>query len=94
MIIDQNNEVEAALDKRKAKYLNDFNEEGDDVKTIDTQAYEELGRYEKFEKSFPFYKMDVNGFMVLIKRAMRLTFPDNPEKPLYEIKHITHEALQ
>jgi len=36
MIIDQNNEVEAALDKRKAKYLNDFNEEGDDVKTIDT----------------------------------------------------------
>jgi hypothetical protein len=53
-----------------------------------------MGRYEKFEKSFPFYKMDVNGFMLLIKRAMRNTYPDQPSKPLYEIKHITHEALQ
>ena len=55
---------------------------------------EKLGRYERFEKSFPFYRMDVNGFMVLIKRAMRLTFKDEPNKPLWQIKHITLEALQ
>lgn len=54
---------------------------------------EKLGRYERFEKSFPFYKMDVNGFMVLIKRAMRLTYKDEPDRPLWQIKHITHEAM-
>ena len=54
---------------------------------------EKLGRYEKFEKSFPFYKMDVNGFMVLMKRAMRLTYPDEPSKPLWQIKHITLVAM-
>ena len=36
MIIEQNLEVEAELDKRKKKYLNDFNEEGQDVSTIET----------------------------------------------------------
>ena len=36
MIIEQNLEVEAELDERKKKYLNDFNEEGQDVSTIET----------------------------------------------------------
>ena len=53
-----------------------------------------LGRYERFEKSFPFYKMDVNGFMLLIKRSMRITYKDEPDKPLWQIKHITLEAMQ
>ena len=55
---------------------------------------EQLGRYEKFEKSFPFYKMDVNGYMELIKRAMRLTYPEEPNKQLWEIKHITLSAMK
>ena len=93
MIREQNKEVEDEINKRKMKYLKDFNEMTDDVDTIETEAFEKMGRYEKFEKSFPFYKMDVNGYMLLIKRAMRFTYPDLPDKPLYEIKHITHEAL-
>ena len=32
--------------------------------------------------------------MVLVKRAMRLTFENEPEKPLWQIKHVTLEALQ
>lgn len=30
-----------------------------------------LNRYQRFEKYFPFYKMDVNGFMMLVDKAKR-----------------------
>jgi hypothetical protein len=55
----------------------------DACRTIREDELEKLGRYQRFEKSFPFYKMDVNGFMVLVKRAMRLTYEDEPDKPLW-----------
>lgn len=63
--------------------MKDFNEYSDDCSTLNDEEFDKLGRYERFEKSFPFYKMDVNGFMVLIKRAMRLTYEDEPDKPLW-----------
>lgn len=74
--------------------MQDFNEYSNACDTLDDDELDNLGRYQRFEKSFPFYKMDVNGFMVLIKRAMRLTYADEPDKPLWQIKHITLEALR
>lgn len=76
----QNTLADEAMNKRKAKYLKDFNEKSDVCETMDDEEMAKLGRYARFEKSFPFYKMDVNGFMVLIRRAMRITYKDEPEK--------------
>lgn len=53
----------------------------------------ELNRWERFEKSFPFYRMDVNGFMKLVNDARRITQPDM-SIPLYETKYITLESLK
>ena len=80
---EQNAQFEKEQNDRKSKYLQDFNEYTDDCSTIGDDDLEKLGRYARFEKSFPFYKMDVNGFMVLMKRAMRLTYENEPEKPLW-----------
>lgn len=52
--------------------LKDFNQDGDDVKELTVAKLKKMDRYEKFEKQFPFYKMDVNGYILRIKEAMRL----------------------
>ena len=90
---DQNASFERKQEKKKSQYLKDFKEDRDCNQTMNTEEMDKLGRYERFEKSFPFYKMDVNGFMLLTKRAMRITCKDEPDKPLWQIKHITLEAL-
>lgn len=74
--------------------MNDFNTSGDDVKALTSAQIMKLDRYEKFEKSFPFYQMDVNGFMLLIRKAMKTTFADEPEKQIYQIDHVSHAALK
>ena len=51
------------------KVLGDHNPDGDDVEAISEAKLQELDRYCKFEKSFPFYRMDVNGYIVKIKMA-------------------------
>jgi len=48
--------------------------------------------YEKFEKHFAFYRMDVNGFMKLVNDARRIVEPDMGV-PLYMIKYVTLESL-
>ena len=65
----QKKEEEQENMERKQKYLEDFNEEGDDVRKLTTVELMALNRFKRFEKSFPFYRMDVNGFMELVRRA-------------------------
>ena len=43
---------------------------GDDVKELTTDQLKTLPRYTRFEKEFPFYKMDINGFGMHLKAAM------------------------
>ena len=31
-----------------------------------------MNRYQKFEKHFPFYRMDVNGYVMLINEAIKI----------------------
>ena len=56
--------------------INDHKLDGDDVKELSKAQMKKLGRYERFEKIFPFYKMDVNGYIMHIKEAMQATHPD------------------
>jgi len=52
-----------------------------------------MNKYQKFRFSFPFYRMDVNGFMKLINDARRILTPDTVI-PLYEIKYINLASMQ
>lgn len=55
------------------------------------KQFETLGRYDKFEKLFPFYKMDVNGFMYRLKECMAEEEPHNKYKP-QNTKYISFET--
>ena len=50
-------------------HLNDHNPDGDDRKQITQEELAKLDRYQRFEKRFPFYRMDVNGYILKIKLA-------------------------
>jgi len=56
------------MNKRKEFYLDDFDVQKN-RRELTGVEYKFLNRWEKFEKSFPFYRMDVNGFMKLINDA-------------------------
>ena len=43
-----------------------FNHDGPDVSAISESQLAKLPRLERFEKKFPFYRMDVGGFMYRI----------------------------
>ena len=49
--------------------IKDFNEHGDDVKALSTAKLAKLSRECRFEKQFPFYRMDVNGYSLRIREA-------------------------
>ena len=73
--------------------LDDFNPYGDDRRTLTAKEFGRLNRYEKLEYTFPFYKMDVNGYVFKVKIAL---LNENPEKKgqLYLCKYVSLEALQ
>lgn len=50
----------------KAEFLKDFKKDDDDVKEISKDKLAKLDRYQQFEKYFPFYRMDINGYQLLI----------------------------
>jgi len=50
------------------------------VKEISENKLKKMDRYTRFEKTFPFYKMDVNGYILRIKEAIKY---DNPDKELW-----------
>jgi hypothetical protein len=53
-----------------AEQIKDHNLKGDDVTEI--KNYHRLDRYQKFEKLFPFWRMDINGFMMYVKQAVHV----------------------
>ena len=55
--------------KVNKEVLGDHNPDGDDVDIISDTKMQVLDRFCKFEKKFPFYRMDVNGYIVKIKVA-------------------------
>ena len=71
--------------------VSDHKSNADDVKTISKSKLEKMDMYERLEYRFPFYKMDVNGYIVHIKEAMKLFMPD---KLLFNIKSVDLESLQ
>jgi len=48
--------------KRTENFLEDFDIEKN-KKGLSAKQLASLDRWERFEKSFPFYRIDVNGFM-------------------------------
>ena len=52
----------AAEKSVKAEFLKDFKKDDDDVKEISKADLAKLDRYQQFEKYFPFYRMDINGY--------------------------------
>lgn len=61
------------LSARQVKYaaqIQDHNLKGDDVTEV--KNYHRLDRYQKFEKLFPFWRMDINGFMMYVKEAVHV----------------------
>ena len=50
--------------------VKDFNKEGDDVQEKSIKEIKAMDRYTRFEHKFPFYRMDVNGYMMRIKEAL------------------------
>jgi hypothetical protein len=74
---------QAMTDKQK---LEDFNRTGDDAKKLTSAQLAKLNRYQKFEKYFPFYLMDVNGFMHLVREGSK-------SKNLWRIQTISLSAM-
>lgn len=63
--------------------IRDHKLDGDDVKEIKRKELEKMDRLQRFEYRFPFYKMDVNGFVVHVKQALKIFQPD---RKIFEAK--------
>jgi len=70
-------DIEASMSRSMSKpltsdrsaHLKDFNTHGDDVKEFSQSKIAKLNRASRFEKLFPFYRMDVNGYSKRITEA-------------------------
>ena len=69
----------------------DHNLDKDDRQKLSTKEMNKLERYSRFEKRFPFYLMDVNGYVMHLKEAMKAFLPDTDFK---DIKNIDLSSLQ
>ena len=82
----------------KKEFLVDHKVGEDDTKTISNSEYKKLDRYQRFEKLFPFYKMDINAYQLLIQTAKKNTYAnkgdDEDSKKLFEIKDMSYGALK
>ena len=64
-------EVESLIMGQDIAYeLDDHASHGDDVTSV--KNYDQLDPYQKFEKEYPFFRMDVNGFCLHVREAMML----------------------
>ena len=50
-----------------------------------------MDKFQRFEYRFPFYKMDVNGFILHVKQAMKMHQPD---LHLFQINAVDLVSLQ
>lgn len=68
----------------------DHKADSDDVKHISTSNLVKMDLYERLEYRFPFYLMDVNGYIMHIKEAMKLY---EPNKLLFNIENVDLQSL-
>jgi len=74
--------------------LKDFNKSGDDVAEISASKLAKLDRYQKFDKKFPFYRMDINGYALRIKEAMQIEANEAGATNIFNIHTIKLATLQ
>ena len=67
----------------KGNHLKDHRLDGDDAEPLSEEAIAELDSFSQFEKQFPFYKMDLNGFMYHLRKAQSQT-----EKEYVQLAHL------
>jgi len=79
---------------RNKDLLKDFNSKGDDVAAISAAKLAKLDRYEQFEKRFPFYRMDINGYSLRIKEAMQKEADEVGAANTFEVHTIKLTTLQ
>ena len=76
------------------KRIKDFHKNKHDVDALNERALAKLDRFTRFEKMFPFYRMDVNGFVFKLKEALNLELPKHEKaRHIFEIKSISRESL-
>ena len=77
------------------KELKDHSSTGDDVKKV--KNFDKLDPYQKFEKDFPFFRMDVNGYCLHVREAVVIDVK-NQEKEVehhhYHQSEVSLESLQ
>lgn len=66
---------------------------GDDVESIQTKNLRRMERYTRFEKYFPFYKMDINGFIFHVNQAMHYDWCEKND-PHLNIKKLDCVSLR
>jgi hypothetical protein len=74
-----------------AEMIADHKLDADDVKPISSSKLTSMDMYERLEYRFPFYLMDVNGYIMHIKEAMKLY---EPQKMLFNIHNVDLDSLQ
>ena len=86
------------LKRTTANKIKGHNESGDDVKAMTPEQIQKLGRYAQFEKQFPFYRMNINGFFHHIEKAQLKDMfgeeqgEEEPEK--HDVAYVKMEQLQ
>ena len=73
------------------RLIGDHSLNKDDVKEISQSKLKAMDRIQRFEYRFPFYRMDVNGYQMHIKQAMKLF---QPNLATFDIKVFDLECLQ
>lgn len=79
----------------KRMYLRNAHPYKDDARAPGMIQQMFMDRYEKFEKYFPFFRMDVNGYQALLKLARYNTYKEvKPPLKDYDIKDVSLKELQ
>ena len=79
---------------KQEERLENFNKTGNDAEVIVKEELETLPPALRFEKTYPFYLMDINGFIVEVKKAMRLENTDPSGEKLHEVKSISFGGMK
>ena len=66
---------------------------GDDVESIQTRKLRRMERYSRFEKYFPFYKMDINGYIFHVNQAVHYDWSEKND-PHFNIKKLEVVSLR
>lgn len=80
--------------RTSTKRIKDFHKDEDDVSPLTERALEKMDRFTRFEKMFPFYRMDVNGFIFKLKEALNLELCNHKKaRNIFEVEYICLKSL-